>query len=526
LKKVCACAAVSLVLAFCGTVFGAVTEGQFSVSPMIGGYTYEGGQHLETAPMYSLKGGYSFTDNIGVEAGLGYSITNSTLVTDKNVAIFKYGVEGLYHFMPDKKLVPFVAIGLGGYNLSGPSALVSRKEMGFIDVGLGVKYFLNDRLALRADVRQILANADAIEYTLGVTIPFGGSKGVTAPVSAPAAPKPGVGKPQEKVVQEVPVKKPADEQPVQKKALPPAIPAIPEETPALQQPVAKAAGEPVVKAIPAQAVVTPSEVVDNTFNLQLVSIPSACYTMGDLSDKTLAAHEVCLSAFDISKFEITREQFQRFVDSSKYVTDAEKHGGCYTIVAGKEVLNSVATWKNPDFYQSRKDPVVCVSWNDAQAYTAWLSGGSGKRYRLPTEAEWEFAARSGGKQEKYAGTNNDADLYRFANFCDMKCIYDWKDQSQNDGYWSTAPVGKYIPNGFGLYDMSGNVAEWMQDYFAEDYYANSPKMNPKGPNAGTDHSVRGGSWRSLKNALTTTNRASAATSNAFDNIGFRVCREP
>ncbi|WP_223924035.1 porin family protein, partial [Geobacter sp. AOG2] len=171
-------AAISfLVLVFSGTVFGAVSEGQFSISPMIGGYTYDGGQHLETAPMYSLKGGYNLTDNIGVEAGLDYSITSSKLVTDKNVAIFKYGVEGLYHFMPDKQLVPFVAFGLGGYNMSGPSALVSRKVMGFVDYGAGVKYFLYDRLALRADVRHVVANASAFEYTLGVTIPFGGVKG-------------------------------------------------------------------------------------------------------------------------------------------------------------------------------------------------------------------------------------------------------------------------------------------------------------------------------------------------------------
>jgi formylglycine-generating enzyme required for sulfatase activity len=507
LKRVCACAAVSLVLAFCGTVFGAVSEGQFSVSPMIGGYTYYGSnQHFKTAPMYSLRGGYSFTDNIWVEAGLDYSITKSTLVTDKKIAIFKYGVEGLYHFMPDKNLVPFVAVGFGGYNLSGPSVLVSRKEMGFIDYGAGVKYFLYDKLALRADVRHILANAGAFEYTLGVTIPFGGVKGGTKPVTAPVAPKKKV-----TVVEEQ----------EQKKAIPPAIPAIPEETPAPPQPAV-----PAVKAMPTPTAVTPTDVVDSTNNLQLVSIPNACYTMGDPSDRSLPAHEVCLDAFSISKFDITREQFQRFVESSHYVTDAEKHGGCYTISAGKEVLNPAATWKNPDFYQSRKDPVVCVSWNDTQAFAAWLSGSSGKKYRLPTEAEWEFAARSGGKQEKYAGTNNDADLYRFANFCDMKCIYDWKDPSQNDGYWSTAPVGKYVPNGFGLYDMSGNVAEWMQDYYADDYYVNSPKMNPTGPNAGTSRSVRGGSWRSQKNALTTTNRASAGTSNSYDNIGFRVCREP
>ncbi|WP_240732265.1 porin family protein [Geobacter sp. FeAm09] len=185
----CACAAVSLVLAFSGAAFGAVSEGQFSVSPMIGGYTYDGGQHLDTAPMYSLRGGYNLTDRIGVEAGLDYSITSSRLKTDKNVAIFKYGVEGLYHFMPDKKLVPFVAAGLGGYNLSGPSALVSRKLMGFMDYGGGVKYFLYDRLALRADVRHVVANASAFEYTLGVTIPFGGAKGQTGPAPTYASVK-------------------------------------------------------------------------------------------------------------------------------------------------------------------------------------------------------------------------------------------------------------------------------------------------------------------------------------------------
>jgi len=182
LKRVRTCAAVSfLVLACSGAAFGAVSAGQISVSPAIGGYTYDGGVHLKTAPLYSLKGGYSLTDNVGLEAGVAYSVTSSKLATDKNVAIFKYGVEGLYHFMPDQKLVPFVAAGLGGYNLSGPSALVSRKEMGFVDYGVGVKYFLYDRLALRADVRHIVANASAVEYTLGVTIPFGGATGPAKP---------------------------------------------------------------------------------------------------------------------------------------------------------------------------------------------------------------------------------------------------------------------------------------------------------------------------------------------------------
>jgi outer membrane protein with beta-barrel domain len=238
LKRVCACAAVSLMLAFCGTVFGAVSEGQFSVSPMIGGYTYYGsGQHLKTAPMYSLRGGYSFTDNIGVEAGLDYSITKSTLVTDKKVAIFKYGIEGLYHFMPDGNLVPFVAVGFGGYNLSGPSALVSRKEMGFVDYGAGVKYFLYDRLALRADVRHILANASAFEYTLGVTIPFGGVKGETRPVATFASIKAALAKMRQEqaetsqiaIQRTIVEEKPAQDKVSQESPVPPAVVA-PEES--------------------------------------------------------------------------------------------------------------------------------------------------------------------------------------------------------------------------------------------------------------------------------------------------------
>lgn len=123
-------------------------------------------------------------------------------------------------------------------------------------------------------------------------------------------------------------------------------------------------------------------------------------------------------------------------------------------------------------------PLVCVSWNDTQVFNGWFSRKGGKSYRLPTEAEWEYAARSGGKREKYAGGD---DLDRIAWY------------SSNSGS-KTRPVGTKAPNGLGLYDMSGNVWEWCQDWYGENYYGESPKNNPPGPSNGQYRVLRGGSW--------------------------------
>jgi formylglycine-generating enzyme required for sulfatase activity len=144
--------------------------------------------------------------------------------------------------------------------------------------------------------------------------------------------------------------------------------------------------------------------------------------------------------------------------------------------------------------QDDNHPVVCISWNDAQAFKEWLSRSSGKSYRLPTEAEWEYAARSGGKSYKYSWGNgapsgNIADKSLKRRFSDL-AIWDGYD----DGYVYTAPVGRFQANNLGLYDMTGNVWEWCQDWYGEKYYSESPKDNPQGPNSGTYRVLRGGSW--------------------------------
>lgn len=139
--------------------------------------------------------------------------------------------------------------------------------------------------------------------------------------------------------------------------------------------------------------------------------------------------------------------------------------------------------KNPSrFEQCGPDcPVENISWNDAQEFIKKLNTQSSKQYRLPTEAEWEYAARSGGKDEKWAGTNEEDTLSRYA----------WYGINSNK---KTHKVGMKKPNSLGLYDMSGNVEEWCQDWYSESYYDESPKDNPSGPDNGELRVNRGSSW--------------------------------
>lgn len=170
----------------------------FYLSPVVGGYTFEGKQHLKTNPVYGIKLGYNFTEHFGMEGAFDYAYTESTLIK-KNIALFKYGADLIYNFMPSENLVPFLAVGYGGYNFSGPSNLVDKSTRPAFDYGAGLKYFLNDNFAIRGDVRHIIAslgsavhnrNAQNVEYTLGAYIPFGGTKPVAKAVAPAPAPEP------------------------------------------------------------------------------------------------------------------------------------------------------------------------------------------------------------------------------------------------------------------------------------------------------------------------------------------------
>ena len=170
----------------------------FYISPVVGGYTFEGKQHLETAPVYGIKLGYNLTDRLGIEGAFDYAATKGTRV-NKDVSFYKYGADLIYNFMPSNKLVPFLAVGYSGYNFSGSSDLAEKATRPAFDYGAGLKYFLNDNFAIRGDVRHVIAslgseshdrNAQNVEYTLGAYIPFGGTQPVAKTVEPAPVPKP------------------------------------------------------------------------------------------------------------------------------------------------------------------------------------------------------------------------------------------------------------------------------------------------------------------------------------------------
>jgi len=201
------------------------------------------------------------------------------------------------------------------------------------------------------------------------------------------------------------------------------------------------------------------------------------------------------SAIGVGKYEVTKTQYARFVQESGRATS----GGCFAWNGSKYEQDASKDWRRPGFAQTDKDPVVCVNWNDAKAYTEWLTRKTGKGYRLPTEAEWEYAARAGSVTARPWGDNpGDACLY--ANVADTTAkrgvpgTASWTFHECNDKHAYTAPAGSYRPNAFGLYDMLGNVWEWTEDCVNEENEG-APPDDRERPIAGCGQRVlRGGGW--------------------------------
>ncbi|MDO9067642.1 MAG: OmpA family protein [Deltaproteobacteria bacterium] len=174
------------------TAFGAIKGGQYSISPVIGGYTFDDRQNLETTPLYGARLGYNITKRFGIEGLFDYAKTEPEN-GGGDISMYRYGGELLYHMWPDNKLVPYLAAGFAGINFDGNG--VNNKARGAFDYGLGAKYFLNDSFALRGDVRHIIYSHNNntnnnIEYTLGAHIPFGGNAPAVKPVEKPVVPPP------------------------------------------------------------------------------------------------------------------------------------------------------------------------------------------------------------------------------------------------------------------------------------------------------------------------------------------------
>jgi formylglycine-generating enzyme required for sulfatase activity len=262
--------------------------------------------------------------------------------------------------------------------------------------------------------------------------------------------------------------------------------------------------------------------------MEFVRIQGGCYEMGDTfgdgDPDEKPVHEVCVNDFYLGQYEVTVGQFRQFVDATGYRTEAERGDGSWYFTGSEIKKGAHINWKNPGSSQTDRHPVVCVSWNDAQAILDWLSQKSGKAFRLPTEAEWEYAARSAGKSHKYSWGNGSPS----ENIADesLKRAYPKVVQKYWEGYDDTfvftAPVGSFSPNELGVYDMSGNVAEWCQDWYAKDYYTSSPKNNPAGPDGGEYRAVRGGSWFDGPRSVRAAFRYGDRPSGRYVNYGFRV----
>jgi hypothetical protein len=187
------------------------------------------------------------------------------------------------------------------------------------------------------------------------------------------------------------------------------------------------------------------------------------------------------------------------------------------------------TWRYPGFKQPDEHPVVCVTWNDAKAFCDWLGSKENVAYRLPTEAEWEYACRAGTTFPYFTG-NDERSLQGHAHISNLATAAanplivvsaDW-----NDGFPFTAPVGQFKPNALGLYDMHGNVWEWCADWYRHDYYAKSPRENPNGPPSGVaeGHVIRGGQGLGDR-AWKCQSAFRGANLRAGYQFGFRIERE-
>jgi len=265
----------------------------------------------------------------------------------------------------------------------------------------------------------------------------------------------------------------------------------------------------------------PSEVPDN-----MVFVKGGCFKMGDVfSDVPSNAkpvHEVCVDDFYMGKYEVTVGEFRIFIEESGYKTEAELQDGCHSWSGKGEIKKKQFSWSNTNFHQTARDPVVCVSGNDVSEYLRWLNEKVGRKFRLPTEAEWEYAARNGGKDYKYSWGNG-GPAENIADVTAQRELLGKTDgHGYDDGYALTSPAGSFKPNEVGLYDMSGNASEWVADWFDEHYYDNSLHNNPKGPINGKCKVIRGASWNPLLPLFQTTTRLCSAPGARGAWLGFRL----
>jgi formylglycine-generating enzyme required for sulfatase activity len=235
--------------------------------------------------------------------------------------------------------------------------------------------------------------------------------------------------------------------------------------------------------------------------IKLVQIPEGCFKMGSPANEQGRSEDegpvrrICVNAFQMGKYEITQEQW-------------------------REVMGTT-----PAYFKNRASyPVEQVSWNEVQEFISRLNKISKKTYRLPTEAEWEYAARAGTTTVRYWGNDISCNKAMYANSNQIKTWGECMESIRDQGLLShfTAPVGSYPPNQFGLHDMLGNVAEWCADWYSESYDPNDAQDNPTGPETGSFRVQRGGSWANTPSSIRAASRSFLRPDDKFFMTGFRL----
>lgn len=276
---------------------------------------------------------------------------------------------------------------------------------------------------------------------------------------------------------------------------------------------------------------------------ELAVVPPGQFAMGSAPDAaeldatTGETPAVALSfarPFLISRREITVGEFRRYVEA----TGAAPAPGCRVWLGGQWVQERDRGWRDPGFTLPPRDdePVVCVNWDDARAYAEWLSQQSGKRYRLPSEAEWEYVARGGTSYPRFWGERDSREDLVLSLACDYANVYDssavdaqrfpWPNARCNDRAVALAPTAQYKSNAFGVFDIIGNAREWVMDCYTASYLGRPDDARAWTWQGGCERKVvRGGSWASRPRDARAPARAAELGAHRQSDLGFRVARD-
>ncbi|MEA1873152.1 MAG: SUMF1/EgtB/PvdO family nonheme iron enzyme [Bacteroidota bacterium] len=292
-----------------------------------------------------------------------------------------------------------------------------------------------------------------------------------------------------------------------------------------------------VRLVKIAGAATGGKAFTNSLGMKFVKIPSGSFMMGssispsevvsryggkeEWFEREHPQHRVTISKpFYMQTMEVTVGQWRSFVEDTGYKTEAETGGAAYVWTGKKWEKKEGAYWDNPGFGQNDNNPVTCVSWNDVQKFVKWLNRKEGAdKYRLPTEAEWEYAARAGTTTLFYTGNCLSTEQANYNG------NYPGKGCSSGTYREKTIRVGTFSPNPWGLYDMHGNVWEWCQDWWYGDYLAGSV-TDPEGPSSGSYRVLRGGSWSNRAWHCRSALRLGITPGDRSNNYGFRLVLSP